>query len=198
MDEQQQPASHGSQPADDAGGRDLPGLIIVNTGDGKGKTTAALGLAMRAVGNRYRVAIVQFIKGQWQPGEKKAAVHLPGLEFIPLGEGFTWTKTPDVHMAAMREAWARAQEVILAGQHEVVILDEINYALANKRIPVHEIFSVEDVLDLLRRRPRKMHVVLTGRYARPEIIEVADLVTEMKMIKHPFQQGRRATRGIEF
>ncbi len=197
--QEQQGVAHGEQPAEDEEtGRELPGLIIVHTGDGKGKTTAALGLALRAVGNRYRVAVVQFIKGQWQPGEKKAAAHLPGLEFVPLGKGFTWTKTPDVHMAAMAAAWARTQEVIGAGRHEVVILDEINYALANTRIPVHEIFTVQDVVDLLRRRPAKMHVVLTGRYAKPEIVEIADLVTEMRLIKHPFQQGRRATRGIEF
>ncbi len=179
-----------------AGG--LPGLIIVNTGDGKGKTTAALGLAMRAVGNRFRVAVIQYFKGQWQPGEKKAAAYLPGLEFIPLGEGFTWTKTPAVHMAAMRATWAKTQEVIMAGQHDVVILDEINYALATTSIPVHEVFTVHDVVDLLRRRPPQMHVVLTGRYAKPEIIEIADLVTEMRLVKHPFDKGRRATRGIEF
>jgi cob(I)alamin adenosyltransferase len=176
------------------------GLVIVYTGEGKGKTTAALGLALRAVGNRMRVCVIQFIKGQWQPGEKKAAAHLPGLEFAPLGEGFTWTKTPEVHLAALREAWARARDVIRSGAHDVVILDEINYALAlpPEKLPVHEVFTVADVIELLRSRPPALHVVLTGRYARPEIVELADLVTEMRLVKHPFQQGRKATRGIEF
>jgi cob(I)alamin adenosyltransferase len=177
-----------------------PGLVIVHTGEGKGKTTAALGLALRAVGNRMRVCVIQFIKGQWQPGEKKAAALLPGFEFIPLGEGFTWTKTPEAHMAALREAWAKTREVVRAGRHDVVILDEINYALAipPEKLPVHEVFTVADVVDLLRSRPPAMHVVLTGRYARPEIVDLADLVTEMRLVKHPFRQGRRASRGIEF
>lgn len=179
---------------------ELPGLVIVNTGEGKGKTTAALGLALRAVGNRMRVCVIQFIKGQWQPGEKKAAALLPGFEFIPLGEGFTWTKDPKTHMAALREAWAKTQEVVRAGRHDVVILDEINYALAldPDKLPVHEVFTVADVVELIRSRPPALHVVLTGRHVKPEVVELADLVTEMRLVKHPFQQGRRATRGIEF
>lgn len=175
-----------------------PGLIIVHTGDGKGKTTAAMGLALRALGHGHRVCMLQYIKGQWQPGEKKAAEMLPGFEYVPLGEGFTWTKTPEVHMAALRRAWQRTQEVVLRGEHFLVILDEINYALALKSLPVHEIFTVADVVALLRARLPQLHVCLTGRGAAPEIVEMADLVTEMRLVKHPFQQGRKATKGIEF
>lgn len=174
------------------------GLVIVHTGDGKGKTTAAMGLALRALGHGHRVCMLQYIKGQWQPGEKKAAATLPGFEYIPLGEGFTWTKTPEVHMAALRRAWERTVEVVRAGRHFLVILDEINYALALKSLPVHEIFTVADVVRLLRERPACLHVCLTGRNAAPDIVDMADLVTEMRLVKHPFQQGRKATRGIEF
>lgn len=175
-----------------------PGLVIVNTGDGKGKTTAAMGLALRAMGHGHRVCMLQFIKGQWQPGEKMAAQRLPEFEYVPLGEGFTWTKTPEVHMAALRRAWERTQQVVRAGEHFLVILDEINYALALRTLPVHEIFTPADVVKLLRERPAHLHVCLTGRNAAPEIVDLADLVTEMRLIKHPFEQGRKATRGIEF
>ncbi len=177
---------------------DEPGLVLVFTGDGKGKSTAAMGLALRSLGNRMRVAMIQFIKGKWKPGEVRAAALLPGFELIPLGVGFTWTKTPEEHMAALRQAWQKTQEVIRAGQHDVVILDEINYALTAKDLPVGEIFTPADVVALLRERPRNMHVVLTGRRAPQEIIEFADTVTEMRLVKHAYDQGRRAAKGIEF
>ncbi|HVB10812.1 MAG TPA: cob(I)yrinic acid a,c-diamide adenosyltransferase [Bacillota bacterium] len=174
------------------------GLIIVHTGDGKGKTTAALGMCLRAVGGGLRVCVLQYIKGQWKPGELKAAGMLPRFDYIPMGVGFTWTKTPEEHMAALREAWAKTQEVVLSGQYDIVVLDEINYALALKTLPVAEVFTPADVLDLLRRRPPALHVVLTGRGAHSDIVEYADLVTEMKLIKHPYQKGIKAARGVEF
>ena len=174
------------------------GLIIVHTGDGKGKTTAALGMCLRAVGGGLRVCVLQYIKGQWKPGELKAAGMLPRFDYIPMGVGFTWTKTPEEHMAALREAWAKTQEVVLSGQYDIVALDEINYALALKTLPVAEVFTPADVLDLLRRRPPALHVVLTGRGAHSDIVEYADLVTEMKLIKHPYQKGIKAARGVEF
>lgn len=175
-----------------------PGRILVNTGEGKGKTTAAMGLALRALGDGMKVAMIQFIKGHWKPGEVRAAERLPGFTLIPLGAGFTWTKSPDAHMEALRRAWAKTQEVIRRGEHDVVILDEINYVLGSGKLPVTEVFTVEDVIRLLNERPPAMHVVLTGRYAPPELVDLADTVTEMRLIKHAFQLGRRATKGIEF
>ncbi len=177
---------------------DEPGRVLVFTGDGKGKSTAAMGLALRSLGNRLRVAMIQFLKGQWKPGEVRAAALLPGFDLIPLGVGFTWTKTADQHMAALRQAWQKAQEIIRAGQHDVVILDEINYALTARDLPVAEIFTPADVVTLLRERPRNMHVVLTGRHAPEEIVAFADTVTEMRLVKHAYEQGRRAAKGIEF
>ncbi len=174
------------------------GLVIINTGDGKGKTTAALGTAFRAVGGGLRVCVLQYIKGQWKPGELKAAAMLPRFDYIPMGVGFTWTKTPEEHMTALRAAWAKTQEVVLQGPYDLVVLDEINYALALKKLPVAEVFTAADVIDLLRRRPPALHVVLTGRGAHPDIVAYADLVTEMRLVKHPYQQGIKAARGIEF
>ncbi len=175
-----------------------PGRVLVFTGDGKGKSTAAMGLALRSLGNHMKVAMLQFIKGKWKPGEVRAVAQLPGFEIIPLGVGFTWTKTEEHHMAALRQAWQKTQEVIRAGQHDVVILDEINYALSSTSLPVGEVFTAADVVALLRERPRKMHVVLTGRRAPEEIVAYADTVTEMRLVKHAYDAGRKAARGIEF
>ena len=172
--------------------------MLVFTGDGKGKSTAAMGLALRALGNRMTVAMIQFIKGQWKPGEVRAAALLPGFEIIPLGVGFTWTKTEKQHMAALRDAWEKTQEVIRAGRHDVVILDEINYALGSKTLPAAEVFTPAEVVALLQERPPRMHVVLTGRSAPEEIVAFADTVTEMRPVKHAFDAGRRAMKGIEF
>jgi cob(I)alamin adenosyltransferase len=181
-----------------AGAQEPRGLVIVHTGDGKGKTTAALGMALRAVGGGLRVCVLQYIKGQWKPGELRAAAMLPRFDYLPMGVGFTWTKTPAEHMAALREAWAKTQEVVLHGPYDLVVLDEINYALALTKLPVAEVFTPADVLDLLRRRPPALHVVLTGRGAHPDIVECADLVTEMRLVKHPYQKGIKAARGVEF
>lgn len=175
-----------------------PGLVLVNTGNGKGKTTAAMGVALRALGYGMKVAMIQFIKGHWKPGEVRASEKLPGFDFIPLGVGFTWTKTPEQHMEALRAAWQKTQEVIRSGRHDIVILDEINFALGSKKLPVEEIFTAADLIALLRERPQRMHVVLTGRYAPEEIVAFADTVTEMRLIKHAYQSGRKATKGIEF
>ena len=177
---------------------DEPGLVLVNTGNGKGKTTAAMGVAMRALGDGMTVAMIQFIKGHWKPGEVRAAQKFAGFDFIPLGVGFTWTKTPEQHMEGLHQAWEKTQEVIRAGVHDVVILDEINFALGSKKLPVEEVFTVQDLISLLRERSRRMHVILTGRYAPEEIVAFADTVTEMRLVKHAYQSGRKATKGIEF
>lgn len=171
------------------------GLIIVNTGDGKGKTTAALGILMRAWGRGMRVVMVQWIKhrtANW--GEIRAAKKM-GVEVVPMGAGFTWVpkKDPDTDARLAREAWAVAREKILSDQYDVVILDEITYAFN------YGWLDLEEVLDVLRRRPPRLHVVLTGRNAPQKLIDFADLVTEMRPIKHPYRdQGIPAQPGIEF
>ena len=170
------------------------GLVIVNTGNGKGKTTAALGLAFRALGHRMRVVMIQFIKGQWTPGEIKAASRLaPELEVHALGDGFTWvTKNPEQDRATTRKIWELASEKILSGAYDLVILDEANVAMK------HGYLDPMEVIEVLGRRGPLVHVVLTGRGAPPEIVEFADLVSEIQAVKHPYKQGVRAQKGIEF
>ena len=169
------------------------GLIIVHTGDGKGKTTAALGVALRACGYGMKVIMLQFFKGKWKYGELRSAPKLGTFEIRPMGQGFTWeSKDVEVDKAMVRSAWQAAKEKILSGNYDVVILDEINYALSYDFLPV------EDIVDFLKKKPPMLHVILTGRDAKPEIIEIADLVTEMRQIKHPFEHGISAQKGIEF
>lgn len=171
------------------------GLIIVHTGDGKGKTTAALGLAFRALGQGFKVAMIQFIKGLTHYGELEAAKAFPNFELIPMGRGFLriGAEEPlpeDVELA--HEALRLGQEKIHSGQYQLIILDEIGYAIHYKLI------GLEEVLALLRAKPKDLHLVLTGRNMPPEVIELADLVTEMMPIKHPFERGVKAQRGIEY
>ena len=168
------------------------GLIIVNTGNGKGKTTAAMGTAMRACGYGMKVLMLQFFKGKWDTGEYKSAPKV-GFEIRPMGQGFTWlSKDIEVDKRLVREAWEIATACIQSGTYDLVILDEINYALHYEYLPL------ESVVTFLKNKPAKLHVILTGREAKPEIIEIADLVTEMKLIKHPFDSGIMAQKGIEF
>ncbi|OGW59114.1 MAG: cob(I)yrinic acid a,c-diamide adenosyltransferase [Nitrospirae bacterium RBG_16_64_22] len=175
--------------------KDRRGLVIVHTGDGKGKTTAALGLALRAVGNGMPVLMIQFIKGKWKTGEREAAKAFGSLlEIHAMGEGFTWdTKDVERDKRKVREGWDFMTAKVAGGGYRMLILDEINYVLSYDYIPV------EEVLGFLRDRPPALHVVLTGRNAPPALIEAADLVTEMLDIKHPFnEEGLAAQRGIEF
>ena len=168
------------------------GLLLVNTGNGKGKSTAAFGVAMRAVGQGLTVSIIQFIKGKWKTGEMEAARRL-GFEFMPMGKGFTWeSKNLEEDKALMRNAWAVASEKILSGKYDLIILDEINYVLGYGHIPVNE------VVRTLQSRPGSVHVMLTGRNAPEEIISIADCVTEMREVKHPYRNGIPAQRGIDF
>ena len=171
------------------------GLIIVNTGDGKGKSTAAFGLAMRAAGNKMNVFIMQFMKGQWKAGERKAFEKLaPYVEVIPMGDGFTWdTENVEQDKATARKAYELVKEKLLSEKYQMVIFEEINYVLH------YQFFPEDEFLELLKNKPEKVHVVCTGRNASDQLIEMADLVTEMKMIKHPFkEQGIPAQKGIEF
>jgi cob(I)alamin adenosyltransferase len=168
------------------------GLVLVNTGNGKGKTTAALGIALRAVGQGLKVSVVQFIKGKWKTGEMEAA-RLLGFELIPMGKGFTWeSKNPEEDKALMRSAWTLASEKILSGQHDLIILDEINYVLG------YGFIAADEVISVLQARPKRVHVVLTGRNAPQEIVSIADGVTEMRDIKHPYRNGIPAQKGIDY
>ncbi len=178
-----------------AGMAEEKGLIIVNTGNGKGKTTAALGMVLRSLGHGYKVAIVQFIKGAWEPAEKAAFSHWSEqLEFHAMGEGFTWeTQDRDRDIQKAQEAWEKSLTFIQNPDFRLVLLDEINIALKLGYL------SVEQVLVGLEQKPIDSHVILTGRGAPKELYDRADLVTEMTLVKHPFrEQGVKAQAGIEF
>lgn len=171
------------------------GLIIVNTGNGKGKTTAALGMVLRSLGHGYRVAILQFIKGAWEPAEKAAFDPWQDqLTFLALGEGFTWeTQNRERDTAIAKAAWEQALGYIRDPDYKLVLLDEVNVAIKLGYL------TVETVLAGLAEKPEFNHVILTGRGAPAALIEQADLVTEMTMVKHPFrEQNVKAQPGIEF
>lgn len=173
------------------------GLIIVHTGNGKGKTTAALGLALRAWGGGKRVLILQFIKGGWKYGELAALEKMrPAIEIRQMGEGFTQRgatyEEKESHAKAARAALEDAAREMKSGKWDMIILDEINYAVK------FNLISEDDVNSLLDEKPQSLHIVLTGRDAKESIIERADLVTEMREIKHPYQKGIKAQQGIEF
>ncbi|MGH6663016.1 MAG: cob(I)yrinic acid a,c-diamide adenosyltransferase [Rhodospirillales bacterium] len=170
------------------------GLIIVHTGKGKGKSTAAMGLAIRAIGNGMRVGIVQFVKGVWKTGERDVLARFPDLVTIKaMGEGFTWeTQDRRRDVKAAETAWAAAKAMIADESYKMVILDELNIVLRYGYLPL------EDVIATLKAKPEMLHVVVTGRNAKEELIEIADLVTEMVMVKHPFRSGVKAQAGVEF
>ncbi len=171
------------------------GLVIINTGNGKGKTTAALGMVLRSVGHGYRVAIVQFIKGAWEPAEKAVLERFGDqLTFHAMGEGFTWdTQDRDRDTQTAQTAWETALSYIRNPEYKTILLDEVNIALK------HGFLSVDQVVAGLAEKPEMTHVILTGRGAPQALIDQADLVTEMTLVKHPFrEQGIKAQPGIEF
>lgn len=172
------------------------GLIIVHTGKGKGKSTAGFGMIFRAIAHEMPCAVVQFIKGAMDSGERRLITqHFAGLcAFHTMGEGFTWeTQDRDRDIAAARAAWNKACELIRDANNRVVLLDEINIAIRYDYVPLAE------VLEFLKtEKPPMTHVILTGRNAAPELIEMADLATEMELLKHPFRDGIKAQKGIEF
>ncbi len=179
------------------------GLILVNTGDGKGKTTASLGLAFRALGNGWRVFMVQFIKGKWKTGEKKFADWLAthagelggSIEIHPMGDGFTWdTKNPAQDIATTRQIWEFARQAIESRRFDLVILDEINVVMSEKL----KYLDPAEVIPVLATRDPDLHVVLTGRGAPPPIVEIADMVSEVRAVKHHYKAGVKAQQGIEF
>jgi cob(I)alamin adenosyltransferase len=182
------------QDAEVAGKTLEKGLLIVNTGPGKGKSTAAFGLMLRALGHGWRVGVVQFIKGAWDTGERKALEAFPGqVAWHSMGEGFTWeTQDKARDIAAATRAFAKARELMADPNIRLVVLDELNIALRYDYLPLAEVVET-----LSNRRP-DLHVVVTGRNAKPELIAVADLVTEMTLVKHHFAAGVKAQEGIEF
>lgn len=170
------------------------GLLIVHTGAGKGKTTAALGMLVRAAGHGMTVGMIQFVKGAMTTGEAAIVATLPGVEFRAMGDGFTWdTQDRSADIASARAAWAEVSRMILDPRYDLVIADELNIVLRYDYLPLDE------VLDVLARKPAMTHVVITGRNAPDGLIAAADLVTEMQLVKHPFrEQGIKAQRGVEF
>jgi len=170
------------------------GLVQVYTGDGKGKTSAAFGLALRAVGRGLKVYIIQFIKGGFDYGELYIVKKIPNLKLATFGRGRFVTETPpskeDSKLA--REAFELAKKIVEKGEYDVVVLDEVNVALNLKMI------SIDEVIDLIKNKPKHVELILTGRYAPVQIIEAADLVTEMREVKHPYAQGVPPRKGIEF
>ena len=173
------------------------GLTIVYTGKGKGKTTAALGIALRATGYDKKICMIQFIKGSWPYGEMISSKRLePEFELVAVGKGFVGiiddTSPIEDHKKIASEAIKISDSKIQSGNYDIVILDEVNYAINL------DLIKLEDILNLIKSKPASLDLVLTGNHAKDEIIELADLVTEMKEIKHPFQQGKKAKKGIDF
>jgi cob(I)alamin adenosyltransferase len=174
------------------------GLTLVFTGKGKGKTTAAVGLTVRAAGNKMRVFFLQFIKGQWKSGERDILRGLPGVDLEVTGRGFTIERlrNPKIpmedHAASAAHGWQVAQQIVYQAEYDLVVLDEVLGAVNAGLVPLDELVA------LVRAKPQTVHLVLTGRGAPPELIEAADLVSEIQPVKHPLQRGIKAQRGIEF
>jgi cob(I)alamin adenosyltransferase len=188
--------SEGNEAARRPGGRtrrDHP-LLIVHTGEGKGKSTAAFGILMRAWARGWRIGVYQFMKsGKWKVGERAAAMALGGIVWENMGDGWSWTSR-DLEQSAdlAREGWEEVRRRIAAETYDVLLLDELTYPITFGWIPL------DDVVEVLRTRPGFQHVIVTGRGAPAELIEIADLVTEMRKVKHPFDQGIKAQKGIEW
>jgi cob(I)alamin adenosyltransferase len=170
------------------------GLLIVHTGKGKGKSTAAFGMIFRHIGHGMRSGVVQFVKGAWGTGERRVLDKFPDLVTVKvMGEGFTWeTQDRERDIAHARAGWEAAKDMIADPSYRMVLLDELNIVLRYDYLPLEEVMAV------LKARPIDKHIVITGRNAREELIEIADLVTEMEQIKHPFRSGVKAQAGVEF
>jgi cob(I)alamin adenosyltransferase len=170
------------------------GLLLVHTGKGKGKSSAAFGMAIRSIGWGMKVGIVQFVKGNWETGEKNFFKQNPDLlTFEVMGEGFTWdTQDRDRDIAAAQAAWERSKEMILDPEYDFIILDELNIVLR------YDYLDIDEVVAFLKERPLTKHICITGRNAKPGLIDIADLVTEFEEVKHPFKAGFKAQKGVEY
>jgi cob(I)alamin adenosyltransferase len=191
-----EPADESTAPTEDPrpdGLRSADSVVVVNTGNGKGKSSSAFGIMIRGVARGWNVAVVQFIKsGDWKVGEEKIGRQL-GVDWFAFGEGFTWdSEDMSNDIAHARAGWSKAVEMMNAGEHQLLIFDELTYLSNFGWLPISE------VVDAVRDRPRHVNVVITGRDAAPELIDLADTVTEMVEVKHAYQQGIRAMRGIDY
>jgi len=170
------------------------GIVLVHTGEGKGKSSSAFGVTFRAAGWGMKVCVIQFIKGKWKTGEERAAKQFDNIEWHALGDGFTWdTKNPEQDIKTSREIWELCKEKVRSHAFDLIVFDEINYCASYGWIPGTEIAAF-----IREEKPTWMHLILTGRDAPAEVIEVADTVTEMRMVKHAYESGISATQGIEF
>lgn len=174
------------------------GLTLVYTGHGKGKTTSALGLALRGVGRGFNVRIFQFIKSPQRSYGEQIAFKKLGVEMVQLGIGFTWTKTPEEHREALRIGWPKAKEAVMSGEYDLVILDELNNALAIDTFPIDDVLPLKEVIELIKNKPPHVHLCITGREAKQEIKDIADLVSVIEAEKHYYDEGIPAVKGIEF
>lgn len=174
------------------------GLVLVYTGDGKGKTTASLGVTLRAVGRGLKVRYLQFIKSPERTYGEQIALQKLGVEMEQLGIGFTWTKTPEEHRVALASAWGKAKVALANESLDLVVLDELNNALAISTFPIDDVLPLTEILEAIQNRPKHMHVVVTGRNANPALIAIADLVSTIDATKHYYDEGIAAVKGLEF
>lgn len=174
------------------------GLTLIYTGDGKGKTTASVGLAVRAIGRGLKVKMIQFIKSEERESGEVDVLRKLGADVEVMGRGFTWTKTPKEHRDGLTLAWSKAMDTVLGGEYDVVILDELNNALSIDTFLINDILTVEDVLTVIENKPAHLHLVITGRNAPEEIKAAADLVTVMTEEKHYYDRGIPAVYGVEY
>ncbi|WP_338450764.1 cob(I)yrinic acid a,c-diamide adenosyltransferase [Niallia oryzisoli] len=177
---------------------DRKGLFLIYTGEGKGKTTASLGVTLRAVGRGMKVKYLQFIKSKERTYGEALALKKLGVEMEQLGIGFTWTKTPDEHRAALKQAWAIAKEALNDPTIDLLVLDELNNALAISKFPIDDVLPLHEVIEAIHNRPSQMHLVVTGRNAAKELVELADLVSTVEATKHYYERGIPAVKGLEF
>ncbi|GED20100.1 cob(I)yrinic acid a,c-diamide adenosyltransferase [Kurthia gibsonii] len=175
-----------------------PGLFLLYTGDGKGKTTASLGVTLRAIGRGLSVTYLQFIKNPDRTYGEKLALAKLGVEMKQMGIGFTWTKTPEEHRDALKKAWALTKEKLQDDTIDVLVLDELNNALAIDRFPIDDVLPLEEVVEAIRNRPKTMHLVVTGRSAKQPLMDLADLVSTIEPTKHYYDEGIPAVKGLEF
>jgi len=174
------------------------GLFLMYTGDGKGKTTASLGVTLRAIGRGLNVRYMQFIKSPDRTYGEKIALKKLGVEMEQMGIGFTWTKTPEEHREALTIAWAKAKAALADESIDLLVLDELNNALAITKFPIDDVLPLTEVIEAIEQRPAGMHLVITGRSAKQELIDLADLVSTIDATKHYYEEGIPAVKGLEF
>ncbi|MGX9134579.1 cob(I)yrinic acid a,c-diamide adenosyltransferase [Rummeliibacillus sp. JY-2-4R] len=174
------------------------GLLLVYTGEGKGKTTASLGVTLRAIGRGYNVKYMQFIKSPERTYGEAIALRKLGVEMEQMGIGFTWTKTPEEHREALKEAWQKAKAALEDPSIDLLVLDELNNALSIDKFPIGDVLPLHEVIEAVKNRPSTMHLVITGRNAKQELIDLSDLVSTIDATKHYYERGIPAVKGLEF